>query len=88
MRSGTGERTIPTNLTSPEMIELMNDGRRCDPFRDCDGTEFPRELVETGAKIYATYYTTRKDNEWAKKNPMSESNAILCRLFIRRWIKR
>ena len=38
-------------------------------IRDCDGTEFPRELVETGAKIYATYYTTRKDNEWAKKNP-------------------
>ena len=40
-----------------------------DAIRDCDGTEFPEELVRTGAKIYATYYTTRKDNEWAKANP-------------------
>ena len=24
---------------------------------------------DTGAKIYATYYTTRKDNAWAKANP-------------------
>lgn len=29
----------------------------------------PSELLKTGAKIYATYYTTRKDNEWAKNNP-------------------
>ena len=31
--------------------------------------EFPQELKDTGAKIYATYYTTRKDNAWAKANP-------------------
>ncbi len=30
---------------------------------------FQRNWSETGAKIYATYYTTRKDNEWAKANP-------------------
>ncbi|OUQ37644.1 D-galactosyl-beta-1-3-N-acetyl-D-hexosamine phosphorylase, partial [Gemmiger sp. An120] len=35
----------------------------------CDGTEFPAELTKTGAKIYSTYYTTRKDNAWAKANP-------------------
>ena len=40
-----------------------------DAIRDCDGTEFPQELKDTGAKIYATYYTTRKDNAWAKANP-------------------
>ncbi len=40
-----------------------------DAIRDCDGTEFPAELKDTGAKIYATYYTTRKDNAWAKANP-------------------
>ena len=28
-----------------------------DAIRDCDGTEFPQELKDTGAKIYATYYT-------------------------------
>ena len=42
-------------------------GRRC--IRDCDGTEFPEDLTKLGAKIYATYYTTRKDNEWARANP-------------------
>jgi 1,3-beta-galactosyl-N-acetylhexosamine phosphorylase len=26
-------------------------------------------LKSVDAKIYATYYTTRKDNEWAKANP-------------------
>lgn len=40
-----------------------------DALRDCDGTQMPSELLKTGAKIYATYYTTRKDNEWAKNNP-------------------
>ncbi|NLB90704.1 MAG: 1,3-beta-galactosyl-N-acetylhexosamine phosphorylase, partial [Clostridiales bacterium] len=40
-----------------------------DALRDADGTQFPVELQETDAKIYATYYTTRKDNLWAKSNP-------------------
>ena len=40
-----------------------------DAIRDCDGTEFPEELTKVGAKIYSTYYTTRKDNAWAKANP-------------------
>ena len=65
----TGRVTIPTNLdVVPETIELMKRWG-ADAIRDCDGTEFPEELTKTGAKIYATYYTTRKDNEWAKANP-------------------
>ena len=36
----------------------------------------PQELKDTGAKIYATYYTTRKDNAWAKANP-DETQAVL-----------
>ena len=65
----TGRVTIPTNLdVVPETIELMKRWG-ADAIRDCDGTEFPEELTKTGAKIYATYYTTRKDNAWAKANP-------------------
>ena len=64
-----GRVTIPTNLdVVPETIELMKRWG-ADAIRDCDGTQFPEDLVKTGAKIYATYYTTRKDNEWAKANP-------------------
>ena len=65
----TGRVTITTNLdVVPETIEILKRWG-ADAIRDCDGTEFPEELTHTGAKIYATYYTTRKDNEWAKANP-------------------
>ena len=40
-----------------------------DAVRDADGTSFPEELKDMDAKIYATYYTTRKDSAWAKANP-------------------
>lgn len=88
MRERTGRVTIPTNLDIvPETIELMKRWG-ADAIRDCDGTEFPKELVETGAKIYATYYTTRKDNEWAKKNPDEVQQCYIMSAFIRRLIKR
>lgn len=64
-----GRVTIPTDMdVVKETIEIM-DVWGADAIRDCDGTEFPQELKNTGAKIYATYYTTRKDNAWAKANP-------------------
>ena len=69
MENSKGLVTIPTDLdVVPETLELMKRWG-ADAIRDCDGTEFPEELTKTGAKIYATYYTTRKDNEWAKANP-------------------
>ena len=65
----TGQVTIPTNLDIvPETIEILKRWG-ADAIRDCDGTEFPEELTKVGAKIYSTYYTTRKDNVWAKANP-------------------
>ena len=65
----TGRVTIPTNLdVVPQTIEILKRWG-ADAIRDCDGTEFPEELTKVGAKIYSTYYTTRKDNTWAKANP-------------------
>ncbi len=64
-----GRVTIPTDLdVVRETLEVL-DKLGADAIRDCDGTEFPAELRNTGAKVYATYYTTRKDNAWAKANP-------------------
>ena len=69
MMKKTGRVTIPTNLdVVPETIEVLKRWG-ADAIRDCDGTEFPEELTKVGAKIYSTYYTTRKDNVWAKANP-------------------
>ncbi len=64
-----GRVTIPTDLdVVPETLEIMKKWG-ADAIRDCDGTDFPAELQGLGAKIYSTYYTTRKDNPWAKANP-------------------
>ena len=64
-----GRVTIPTDVdVIPQTLEMMKRWG-ADAVRDCDGTDFPKELQEVGAKIYSTYYTTRKDNEWAKANP-------------------
>ena len=64
-----GRVTIPTDLdVVPETLEIMKRWG-ADAIRDCDGTDFPAELQGQNAKIYSTYYTTRKDNAWAKANP-------------------
>jgi 1,3-beta-galactosyl-N-acetylhexosamine phosphorylase len=69
MTNKKGRLTIPTDIDIvPQTLELM-DKWGADAVRDCDGTEFPIELRDTGAKVYKTYYTTRKDNAWAKANP-------------------
>ncbi len=64
-----GRVTIPTDVdVVPETLELVKRWG-ADAIRDCDGTDYPEELKKVDAKVYATYYTTRKDNEWAKANP-------------------
>lgn len=69
MEKSKGLLTLPTDLdVVPETLEVA---ARCgaDALRDADGTTFPEELKGFDGKIYATYYTTRKDNAWANKNP-------------------
>ncbi|TGY95082.1 1,3-beta-galactosyl-N-acetylhexosamine phosphorylase [Petralouisia muris] len=69
MSSTKGRVTIPTDLdVIPQTLELMEKWG-ADAVRDCDGTDFPRELQNVDGKIYSTYYTTRKDNGWAKAHP-------------------
>ena len=64
-----GRVTIPTDVdVVPETLELV-DRWGADAIRDCDGTDYPEELKNVDAKVYSTYYTTRKDNAWAKANP-------------------
>ncbi len=65
----TGRVTIPTDVdVVPETLELLKRWG-ADAIRDCDGTDYPEELKRVDAKVYSTYYTTRKDNEWARANP-------------------
>lgn len=69
MEQKTGRVTIPTDVdVVPETLELLKRWG-ADAIRDCDGTDYPDELKQVDAKVYSTYYTTRKDNAWAKANP-------------------
>ena len=69
MEKAKGLVTIPTDLdVVPETLRLL-ERWGADAIRDCDGTDFPEELKDSDAEIYSTYYTTRKDNAWAKANP-------------------
>ena len=82
-----GRVTIPTNLdVVPQTLEMLDEWG-ADAIRDCDGTEFPQELKETGAKIYATYYTTRKDNAWAKASDGSSVSGYAGSKYERRYLQ-
>ena len=65
----TGRLTLPTDVDMVEETIRLKNLLGADALRDCDGTDMPEALLSQDAKIYATYYTTRKDNAWAEANP-------------------
>lgn len=69
MSKSKGRVTIPTDIDVVEETIDLSKRWGADAVRDCDGTDFPKELQDIGMKVYSTYYTTRKDNVWAKDNP-------------------
>jgi len=69
MANRKGRVTIPTDLDVISQTHEIMKRWGADAIRDCDGTDFPSELSQIDAKVYSTYYTTRKDNEWALANP-------------------
>ena len=85
LQNGKEKRTDyhPTDLDMVKETQNIMDEWGADAIRDCDGTEFPQELKDTGAKIYATYYTTRKDNAWAKENPDEIQQMYICSQLVK-----
>ncbi len=77
-----GRVTIPTDLdVVPETLELLKRWG-ADAIRDCDGTDYPEGLKGLrGVKVYSTYYTTRKDNAWARQNPDEVQQCYLMTKF-------
>lgn len=69
MKEAAGRLTLPTDMDMIQETVHLKERLKADALRDCDGTQMPAELLELDAKIYATYYTTRKDNEWANEHP-------------------
>ena len=78
-----GRVTIPTDVdVVPETLTLM-ERWGADAIRDCDGTDYPEELRAVDAKVYSTYYTTRKDNTWAKalRNKQKSISVPICTIY-------
>ncbi|MDH6367617.1 MULTISPECIES: 1,3-beta-galactosyl-N-acetylhexosamine phosphorylase [unclassified Breznakia] len=69
MSKQKGRLTVPTDIDMIGETVRIIDYWGGDAIRDCDGTVMPDELKSLDVKKYATYYTTRKDNDWARKNP-------------------
>ena len=65
----TGRVTVPSDVDMIQETKEIAKRWGADALRDCDGTNMPDELKKMPVKIYSTYYTTRKDNEWANANP-------------------
>lgn len=65
----TGRLTLPTDVDMVDETIRLKNLLGADALRDCDGTIMPEALLTQDAKKYATYYTTRKDNDWANENP-------------------
>ena len=57
----TGRLTLPTDVDMVDETIRLKNLLGADALRDCDGTTMPEALLNQNAKIYATYYTTRKD---------------------------
>lgn len=74
MAEKRGRVTIPTDLdVIRETLDIMKEWG-ADAIRDCDGTDYPAQLRDVDAKVYSTYYTTRKDNTWAKANQIGRAH--------------
>ena len=69
MEQKRGRLTLPTDMDMVKETLELKERLGADALRDCDGTNMPQELLGQGAKVYSTYYTTRKDNKWAMENP-------------------
>lgn len=64
-----GRLTLPTDVNMVEETIRLSNLLGADALRDCDGTAMPEALLGEDSRKYATYYTTRKDNDWANANP-------------------
>lgn len=77
----TGRVTVPTDTDIIAETKEIVKRWGADAIRDCDGTDMPQELLDMPVKIYATYYTTRKDNDWAVANPEEVQQVYLMTKF-------
>lgn len=77
MTQRKGRVTIPTDLdVVPQTLEML-DKWGADAIRDCDGTEFPEKLKNTGEEFMLRIIQPEKIISGQKKIQMKYSRCIL-----------
>ena len=82
MEKNRGRVTVPTDVDVIDDTLRIIESWGADAIRDCDGTSMPEQLKNLDVKKYATYYTTRKDNNWAIDNPDEIQQMYLMSEFV------
>ncbi len=74
---GKGRVTIPTDLdVVPQTLEMIEEWG-ADAIRDCDGTEFPQKLKDTGAKFMQPTIQLERTMHGRKQIRKKSSRCIL-----------
>jgi 1,3-beta-galactosyl-N-acetylhexosamine phosphorylase len=60
-----GRVTLPIQENMEQEIISIAKKWGSDAVRNSDGTQLPPDIQKLGHKVYATYFLTRKDQEWA-----------------------
>jgi 1,3-beta-galactosyl-N-acetylhexosamine phosphorylase len=64
-----GRVTLPTQEGMDIEIEKIIEKWGADAIRNSDGTQLSDGVKKLAEKVYATYFLTRSDQEWAKEHP-------------------
>ncbi len=64
-----GRLTLPIQTGLDDKLAGLLERLSADAVRNSDGTDLPEIVGELAAKVYATYFVGRGDQEWADAHP-------------------
>ncbi len=75
--SSFGRVTLPIQEGLDEAIPEIMRRLGADAVRNSDGTALPADVTALGAKVYATYFVGRGDQNWASAHPHHRTQVYL-----------
>lgn len=72
-----GRLTLPVQTGIDDQISALMQRLGADAVRNSDGTELPELVKDLDAKVYATYFVGRGDQEWALAHPAHRTRVYL-----------
>lgn len=72
-----GRLTLPIQTGMDDQVRSLIARLGADAVRNSDGTDLPELAAELDAKVYATYFVGRGDQEWALSHPEQRTRLYL-----------